>query len=143
MAGLLAAEIAAEGAHFFDDVTIADRSAMQRDIMTGEKPLETEIGHDSGNQRATREPSAPRQPRRDQRHQLVAVLNKAAFVRDDQPIGVAVECNPDIRPPRQNLAPHLSGDKAPHSRFMLRPSGETPSEKTSAPSSQKTVGATL
>jgi len=61
---------------------------------------------------ATRAPPASRPPRqagRDQRHQLVAVENDAALVGDDQSVGIAIEGNPDIRPPRQNLAPHLFG----------------------------------
>src|SRR5205814_10080724 len=109
MAGLLAAEIAAERAHFFDDVAITDRRAMQRYILAGEKALEAEVGHDRRNQAATHELSAPRQARCDQRHQLVTVENDAALVGDDQPIRIAVERNPDIGPPRQDLAPHLFG----------------------------------
>ena len=109
MTGLLAAEIAAERAHFFDDMAVPDLGAVQLDTVAGEKTLETEIGHDRGDQSTACEPSAPRQSGRDQRHQLVAVENDAALVGDDQSVGIAIERNPDIRAPRQNLAPHLFG----------------------------------
>ena len=109
MAGLLAAEIAAERAHLLDDIAVADGGAVQPDILRREKALETEIGHDRRDQRAAREPTAARQAGRDQRHQLVAVENDAALVGDDQPVGIAVERDADIGAPRQHLAPHLFG----------------------------------
>ena len=109
MAGLLAAEIAAERAHLLDDIAVADRGAVQLDAVAGEKALETEIGHHRRDQSAACEASAPRQPGRDQRHQLVAVENDAALVGDDQPVGIAVERDADIGAPRQHLAPHLFG----------------------------------
>ena len=48
--------------------------------------------------------SSPRslQPERDQRHQLVAVDQPALLVDDDQPVGIAVERQADVRAARDH-----------------------------------------
>ena len=43
----------------------------------------------------------------------------------------------------RTLAPSAAGAVEPHSLLMLKPSGSTPIETTSAPSSQSAAGATL
>ena len=144
VARLLAAEIAAESAHLFDDIAVADRGAVQLDVLAVEKALEAEIGHHRRHQRAAGKPPAAGQPGGDQRHQLVAVEDDAALVGDDQPVGVAVERDADIGAARQHLAPHLLG----HQRAAFAVDVEAVGRrrravKTSAPSSQNTVGATL
>ncbi len=109
MPGLLAAEIAPEAAHLFDDIAVADRGPVQPDPLPGKTAFEAEIGHDGGDQGVPGETLAARQAYRDQRHQLVAVENGAVFVGHDQPVGVAIERDPDIGAPRQHLPAHLLG----------------------------------
>src|SRR5882724_10746687 len=109
MAGLLTAEIAAQSAHLFDNVAVADGGAMETDLLARKKTLKPEIRHHGSDQRVAREPATARQPGRDQRHQLIAIEDVATFIGDDQPIGIAIEGNADIGATRQHLAPHLLG----------------------------------
>ena len=97
-------------AYGIDDMPVADLGAVQLDAVAGKEAFEPEVGHYRGDQRSACEASAPRQPGRDQRHQLVAVENDAALVGDDQPVGVAIERDTDIRPPRQHFLAHLLAD---------------------------------
>ena len=109
MTRLFAAEVAAEGAHLLDHIAITDRGAVQPKPPPGKAALQSEIGHDRGDQRAARQPLATCQVCRDQRHQLIAIEDRAAFVGDDQPVGIAVERDAEIGAARQHLAAHLLG----------------------------------
>ena len=60
MARLLAADIEALAAHMFRHITVAHLGARQRQIFSGQKPLEAEIGHDGGDQSATLQQSTRR-----------------------------------------------------------------------------------
>src|SRR5260370_7726692 len=102
-------------------MAVHDLGAVQLDTVAGKKALEAEVGHYGGNQSAACEASAPRQPRRDQRHQLVAVENDAALVGDNQAIAIAVQCNPYIGPPRQTLPPHLFKTQSPTFAVSVQP----------------------
>jgi hypothetical protein len=68
------------------------------------EPLETEIGHDGRHDAAAAQPSC-RPPRfRDQRHQLVAIDDRAVLVDDQHPIGVAIQRDADIGADFMDLA---------------------------------------
>ena len=56
MARLLAADIEPVLAHVFDDITVADLGARQRQLHFGEMAFEAEIGHDGGDDPAAGEP---------------------------------------------------------------------------------------
>ena len=109
MPGLLATEIATEATHLFDDIAVTDRGPVQPDPLPVKAAFEAEIGHDGCDQRIAGEATAALQAQRDQRHQLVAVEDDAALVGHDQPVGIAIESDPDIGTPRQHLPAHLLG----------------------------------
>ena len=75
--------------------------------------------------------------------QLVAVDHMALLVDDHDAVGVAVERDADVGAHLAHLRGRApSGAVEPHSLLMLKPSGSTPSENTSAPSSHSAAGAT-
>src|SRR5204863_435111 len=107
VAGLFAAEIAAEAAHLLDDIAVADRGTVEPDPLLRKTVFEPEVRHDCRDQRAALQTIAMRHICRDQRHQLVAVEDDAALIRDDQPVGIPVERDADIGTARQDLLPHI------------------------------------
>ena len=144
VAGLLAADVEAALAHRLEHVAVADLGADQ---------LEPVASRGSARGRGWTSPSRPRrrprarragaQNERDQRHQLVAVDDLALLVDDDQPVGVAVERDADMRAaPRPPCACSAAGAVEPQPSLMLRPLGVTPIATTSAPSSHSAEGAT-
>ena len=96
MPGLLAADIAAVGAHPLDHVAVADLGAVQAETEPGQMLLQPEIGHDRRDHGlATQEPFvAP--AARDQAQHLVAVDDGTPVVDQHQPVGVAVERHAEI-----------------------------------------------
>src|SRR5215813_11808708 len=109
------------GTHVLEHVTVADRRARERDRQGPEIAFEAEIGHHGGDHAGLGETAVGLPALRDHRQQLIAVDDAPALVGDEHAVAVAVE---------------------PHSRLMLKPSGSTPSEITSAPSSHNACGAT-
>ena len=89
-------------AHLLEHVAVADLGAEQLEPCVAKLPLEAEVGHHRRHDRVALELAARLQAERDQRHQLVAVDQLALLVDDDQPVGVAVERQADIRAARDH-----------------------------------------
>ncbi len=91
MARLFAADIEPVRAHVFDDVSVADLGAVQREPLVGEMALQAEIGHHGRHQSAACQPAGLMPGLGDHRHDLVAVDDGTGFVDDQDPVRVAVE----------------------------------------------------
>ena len=104
--------------------------------------FEAEIGHHRGDDAGLGEPAVLFPAFRDHGQQLVAVDDVAALVDDEHAVGVAVERDADIGAHFRTLWQSAAGAVEPHSRLMLKPSGSTPIEITSASSSRSASGAT-
>jgi hypothetical protein len=89
-------DVAAALAHFLENIAIADFRPNELEARFAKLPLEAEVGHDRGDHGIALQLSPRAQSKRDQRHQLVAVDDLALLVDHDQPIGVAVESDPDV-----------------------------------------------
>ena len=79
------------------DVAIARPGAVQRQSVPGQESLQTEVGHHGGDDAVAAQPAAGGPGLRDQRQDLVAVDQFARLVRHQQPIGVAVERDAEMR----------------------------------------------
>ena len=104
MAGLLAADVEALLAHPLDDVSVADRGALERQPKARQMPLQAKVRHHRRNNAGLGETALVAPALGDHGHYLVAVDHVALFVDDDHPVGVAVKRNPDIRPHFAHLA---------------------------------------
>ena len=98
MPGLLAANIEAVFAHMLNDITVPYRGSCQAQADILEIALKSEVGHHgcdntTGCQTATAVPTLT-----DHCHQLIAINNLAVLIDDDNAVGIAVQCNPDICP---------------------------------------------
>src|SRR5690242_15912424 len=109
MPRLLAADVPPARAHFFEHVAVADLRAQQLQARFAKLPLESEIGHDRGDDTFALQCAARLQPEGNQRHQLVAVDQLSLLVGNDQPIGVTVEREPDIGTARDHRFLHQLG----------------------------------
>src|SRR5262249_42291765 len=133
VAGRLAAHVEAMGAHVLEHVAVADRRARERECQAPEIAFEAEIGH-HGRHHAGLGEAAVRLPAlRDHRQQLIAIDDAPALSRA-MPLSARIS---------STFWQRAAGSVEPHSRLMLKPSGSTPSEITSAPNSHSACGATL
>ena len=64
--------------------------------MAVQQPLEPEVGHDGGDDAAALEHATSGPVQGDQGHDLVAVDDLALLVTDDDPVGVAIQGDPDV-----------------------------------------------
>ena len=83
MPGLLAPDIAAARLHLLQHIAIADLGADEVDTLAREHALKAKIGHDRRHHATAAQHAAPRPARADQRHDLVAVHDRARLVDDD------------------------------------------------------------
>ena len=96
MAGLLAAEVFLLCPHGFRDVAVPDLGAAEGQAEAGKEALQAEIGHDGGDDAAAGEAAGKMHVARDQAEDLVAVDDFAAFIGEDDAVGIAVERDADI-----------------------------------------------
>src|SRR4029453_19573382 len=106
MARLLAADVEPMAAHMLHHIAITDLGALEGELLAGEEPFKPEIGHDRRNDPTASEPAVAMPRARDHRHQLVAIDDIAVLIRDDHPVGVSIEGNPDIGPDLAHLLAH-------------------------------------
>src|SRR5262249_55953963 len=122
-AGRLAAHVTSLLAHLLEHVAIADGRAQERYTDTSEITLETEIGHDGGNDARASEAPVLLPAFGDDGEELISVDDTTAFVDDDHAVGVAVERNPDIRPHLAHLECERIGDRAAAFLVDIEPVG--------------------
>ena len=143
MPGLLAADIVTVCAHVLDHVAVADLGPGQPQSEVLQIALQTEIGHDGrhdarrgqpviglpglGNDAISWSPS------------ITAPFSSTMITRSASPSSAM----PISARTSWTLRDRASVDVEPQSWLMLKPSGVTPMEITSAPSSQRASGATL
>ena len=109
MAGLFAADIEPVCPHVLDDVAVAHLRADEIQPEALDIFFKTEVGHHRRHHAAAAQ-TACRVPRfGDRRHQLVAVQQPAGFVGDQNPVGIAVERDPDIGAVFAHHAAHRAG----------------------------------
>ena len=96
VAGLLAAEIVAVGAHALEHVAVADRRAHEAELALVEIALEAEVGHHRGDDAAADQPAVLRPAIGDGRHELVAVDHLAVLADQHDAVGVAIERDADV-----------------------------------------------
>ncbi len=96
MSRLFAADVEPALTHPFEDIAVPHLGPFQRQPLDGEAALQPQIRHDRRDNAATSQQAGgvPAQPQR--RHDLVAIDDRAMFVDDDQPVGVAIERDADI-----------------------------------------------
>ena len=85
------------GLHRLEHVTIPDLGADQFEAFAGQEPLEPEVRHHRRHHPAAAQLSARRQLRADQGHDLIAIDRLAVLIDHDQPVGIAIQRDPDIR----------------------------------------------
>src|SRR4029078_8472016 len=88
---LLPADIAATFAHALDQVSVPDGSSHERQRQLLEVPLQAEIGHDGGNERVSAKKLRISPGTSDQRHQLIAIEQLAAFIDSNDAVGITIE----------------------------------------------------
>ncbi len=93
---LFAADVEAALAHPLHDVAIADLGALQRQPLGLQAALQSQVGHDGGDEALAVQPSAFGPVQTDQSHDLVAVDHMALLVADDHPVRVAVQGDADV-----------------------------------------------
>ena len=109
VARLLAAEVVAAAAHLLDDVTIPDRGAHDPPLHRRERALEADVRHHRRDHRPLRERALADEVAADERHDRVAVHHPPLLVREDHPVGVAVEGEPEVRAVLEDRARHPLG----------------------------------
>ena len=112
--GLLAADVEAVLAHVLQHVAVADRGAHHRQAEPLDVAFEPEVRHHRGDEAALAEPPVLHPALGDDGHQLVAVDDLALLVHHQQPVGVAVERDADVR--RASRAPWRPAPRARSSR---------------------------
>src|SRR5205823_12722234 len=96
VAGLLAADIEAAFAHFFDDIAVAHGRAHELQILAREVTFQPDIRHHRADHAATLQLSVLRPGTRDQSQDLIAVDDKALLVAHHHPVGVAIQRDAEI-----------------------------------------------
>ncbi len=96
VAGLFAAEVISLGPHGFHHVAVSDLGPDQMPFHLLHGLLQAHIGHDRSNQRFFLQLSPAQQLLGTDGHDMIAIDNLAVFIADNQPVAVAVECQPDI-----------------------------------------------
>jgi len=91
VARLFAAENVAAFEHFFEDVTIADIGAGERDIFSGEDAFKAEIGHGRGDDAIAGQFILRFEITRDGEKNAVAVDDGAVCGNEEGAIGIAIE----------------------------------------------------
>jgi len=124
------------------DVAVSYRRAQQGSVPRGQHPFQTQVRHDRGHHGVPRQRLACQQPRAQDGHDLVAVDNFPALVRQDHAVGVSVERDADGGTGAAHLSRHFFGMQGPQPSLILRPFGSADSTVKSAPSSVNTCGAT-
>ena len=97
MSGLFAAQIGARFAHPFRHVAVADLGAVQMQAILLHQALQPEVGHDRRDDAAAAQPSVCNPGTGDQRQYLVSIHDVSIFVGDNQPVGVAIQRDSDMR----------------------------------------------
>src|SRR5215469_7897372 len=97
MTRLFTAEIDPRLTHPSSDVTITHLRAMQCHAAAMKKSLEPEIGHDGSNNAVASEPAAASPGLRDQSQNLIAIDQLTAFVGNQQPIGISIQRQANLR----------------------------------------------
>jgi len=92
-----------------DHIAVAHAGAQQAEIKARQITLQAEIGQDGGNDAAAAQPAALVPLGGNERHHLVAVDQIAAFIDEDQPVGIAVERDADVGPELADLVLQLVG----------------------------------
>ena len=91
VAGLFAAQDVSAFEHFFENVAVADVGAGKRNVLVGENPLETKIGHGCGDDAIAREFVLRLEITRHGKKDAVAVDNSSIGRNKERAIGVAIE----------------------------------------------------
>ena len=94
---LLAARVATTGPHHFQHIAIAHLGTEQLKPLALEEAFQPQVRHHRGDDPTAAQLPCPCPLAADQRHDLIAVHCRPGFVDDDQPVGVAIQGNADIR----------------------------------------------
>lgn len=96
VAGLLATDDVAAAKHFFEHVTVADRSAGKRDAFASQNSLEAEIGHGSGDDAISLELILGFEMTRGGKENAVAVDDCSGFADEEGAVGIAVKGDAEL-----------------------------------------------
>src|SRR3546814_7158796 len=97
VARLLTADIITACPHLFQHIAVAYLRADEVDPLALQESFKPEIGHDCGDQPIAAQHSCLGPTAADQCHDLIAVDDLSLLIHDDQPVGIAVKRNPNIR----------------------------------------------
>ena len=104
--------------------------------------VEAVVGHHGHGHAVAGQAAGVAQVERRQRHQLVAVHDRAGAVDRQHAVAVAVEGEADVVAAVGHASASASTWVEPQPSLMLRPSGSTAKASTSAPRRRKISGAT-
>ena len=96
MAGLLAADVDAAGAHALGHIAVADLGTVQRDALRRQKTFQPQVGHHRRDHAVPGQPPGPAPILRDQAQDLVAVDDLAVLVGQQKPVRVPVERQAEV-----------------------------------------------
>src|SRR3546814_8205337 len=77
--------------------TMAYLIAFERDALASQETLKAKVRHYRRYQPTATQRSRPRPVRRDQCHDLIAVDDLSFFIHNNQPVGVPIECDANVR----------------------------------------------
>src|SRR3546814_7463504 len=100
VARLLTADIITACPHLFQHIAVAYLRADEVDPLALQESFKPEIGHDCGDQPIAAQHSCLGPTAADQCHDLNAVDDLSLPIHDDQPVGIDLKRNPNIRPGR-------------------------------------------
>ena len=106
---LFATDVEAVLAHVIDDVAIPDLGPLQGQVEIGEEAFEPQVGHHRGDDAAADQFVVGRPLTRHQGHDLIAIDERALFIGNNHPIGIAVEGDADVGAVGDDLAAHGPG----------------------------------
>src|SRR5882762_503516 len=97
VAGLLASQNVAAAKHFFQNISIADSGAGQRDIFAGKNGLETQGGHGGSDDAVTYELILRFEKTRGGKKHAVAIHNFPGLADEERAVGVTIKGHTEAR----------------------------------------------
>ena len=94
---MFAAHVVAPGAHCLEDIAVTHLGTDQVEALAVEEAFKAKVGHDGGNDPAPTQLSARGKLAANQGHDLVTIDGLALFIDHDQPVGITIQGNADVR----------------------------------------------
>ncbi len=97
MTRLFPAHIHPVSAHFFQHIAVTHFGTYQFQMLACQIAFQTKVGHHRGDNTAACQQTILAHRCRHQRHDLVAIDNLALFIDNNQPVGIAIQRNANMR----------------------------------------------